>query len=56
MRLNLKAKVLSLAIVPVLLFAVAGYVLYEAWRRFYEPAEVQSVAMLVVESVIGLRL
>ncbi|AVO49553.1 cation transporter [Melaminivora suipulveris] len=41
-------EILAAAFNALLLFAVAGYVLYEAWRRFYEPAEVQSVAMLVV--------
>lgn len=37
----------------VLLFAVAGYVLYEAVRRFEEPPEVLSGPMLVV-AVLGL--
>jgi len=37
----------------VLLFGVAGYVLYEAWQRMAEPPEVLGVPMLVV-AVIGL--
>jgi len=37
----------------VLLFGVAGYVLYEAWQRFTDPPEVLGVPMLVV-AVIGL--
>jgi cobalt-zinc-cadmium efflux system protein len=37
----------------VLLFAVAGYVLYEAFRRFADPVEVLGVPMLVV-AVLGL--
>lgn len=41
-------EILAAAFNALLLFAVAGYVLYEAWRRFSEPPQVQSVAMLVV--------
>lgn len=37
----------------MLLFAVAGYVLYEAMQRFREPHDVESVPMLVV-AVAGL--
>jgi cobalt-zinc-cadmium efflux system protein len=37
----------------VLLFAVAGYVLYEAWQRFSSPPDVPGLPMLVV-AVIGL--
>lgn len=37
----------------VLLFAVAGYVLYEAYRRFSEPADVPGLPLLAV-AVIGL--
>ncbi len=37
----------------VLLFAVAGYVLYEAYRRLGDPPEVLSGAMLVV-AILGL--
>ncbi|MGB6104935.1 MAG: cation diffusion facilitator family transporter [Pusillimonas sp.] len=41
-------EILAAAFNALLLFVVAGYVLYEAYRRFSEPPEVQSVAMLVV--------
>ena len=37
----------------VLLFGVAGYILYEAYRRFSEPPEVLGLPMMVV-AVIGL--
>lgn len=37
----------------LLLFAVAGYVLFEAWQRWTHPPEVPGVPMLVV-AVIGL--
>lgn len=39
----------------VLLFGVAGYVLYEAIRRFQEPPEVPGVPLLIV-AVIGLTI
>ena len=35
----------------VLLFGVAGYILWEAWRRFTEPPEVAGVAVLVVAAI-----
>jgi cobalt-zinc-cadmium efflux system protein len=35
----------------VLLFAIAAYVLIEAWRRFSDPADVPGVALLVVATV-----
>lgn len=35
----------------VLLFGVAGYILFEAWRRFSEPPEVAGVAVIVVAAV-----
>ena len=37
----------------VLLFGVAGYVLYEAWQRFSEPREIPGAPLLVV-AVLGL--
>ena len=37
----------------VLLFAVAGYVLYEAWQRFSSPPDVPGLPMFVV-AVVGL--
>jgi cobalt-zinc-cadmium efflux system protein len=35
----------------ILLLAVAGYILYEAWARLREPTEVQTVPMLVVATL-----
>ena len=39
----------------LLLFAVAGYVLYEAYRRLFEPPAVPGIPLLVV-AVVGLAL
>jgi cobalt-zinc-cadmium efflux system protein len=44
-------EILAAAFNALMLFAVAGYILYEAWQRFNNPAEVQSVGMLVVASL-----
>lgn len=41
-------EVLAAAFNAVLLFVVAGYVLVEGIRRFFEPTEVQSMGMLIV--------
>lgn len=41
-------EILAAAFNASLLFLVALYILYEAWRRFREPAEVQSLGMLLV--------
>jgi cobalt-zinc-cadmium efflux system protein len=41
-------EILAAAFNALLLFAVAGYVLYEGIRRFVEPQEVQSLGMLAV--------
>ena len=46
-------EILAAAFNALLLFAVAGYVLWEGIGRFFEPAEVQSTGMLIV-AVIGL--
>lgn len=46
-------EVLAATFNAVLLFVVAGYVLVEGVRRFFEPAEVQSTGMLIV-AVVGL--
>lgn len=35
----------------VLLFGVAGYILFEAWHRFSEPPEVAGIAVLAVAAV-----
>ena len=41
-------EILAAAFNALLLFGVAGYILVEAWQRFREPTEVQSISMLVV--------
>lgn len=46
-------EILAAAFNAALLFLVAFYILYEAWSRFRQPAEVGSVGMLVV-AVLGL--
>ena len=48
-----RLEVLAALANAVLLFGVAGYVLYEAWQRLREPPEVMGVPMLIV-AVIGL--
>ena len=48
-----RLEVLAAVINGLLLFGVAGYVLYEAYRRIQDPPEVLGVPMLVV-AVIGL--
>jgi cobalt-zinc-cadmium efflux system protein len=44
-------EILAAAFNALLLFAVAGYVLWEGIQRFFEPAEVQSTGMLVVAGI-----
>lgn len=44
-------EVLAAAFNAQLLFVVALYILYEAWRRLREPPEIQSTGMLVVAGV-----
>lgn len=46
-------EILAAAFNAVLLFAVAIYIIYEAWERFQNPRPVQSTGMLVI-AVIGL--
>lgn len=46
-------EILASAFNAVLLFAVAIYILYEAYQRFQNPPEVHSVPMLIV-AVVGL--
>ena len=43
-----RAEILGAVINAVLLFGVAGYILYEAWQRLMEPPEVGSGLMLAV--------
>jgi cobalt-zinc-cadmium efflux system protein len=49
----LRLEIVAAAVNAVLLFGVAGYVLFEAWRRFGEPPAVASGLMLGV-AVVGL--
>ena len=44
-------EILAAAFNALLLFAVAGYVLWEGIQRFMEPAEVQSTGMLIVAAI-----
>ena len=44
-------EILAAAFNALLLFAVAGYVLWEGIQRFLEPAEVQSTGMLIIASI-----
>jgi cobalt-zinc-cadmium efflux system protein len=44
-------EILAAAFNAVLLFVVAGYVLYEGVMRFFSPEPVQSVGMLIVASI-----
>ncbi len=48
-------EILAAAFNAVLLFGVAGYILYEAWERFNAPVEVQTLGMLVV-ATLGLAI
>ncbi len=55
-------EILAAVLNAVLLFLVAIYVLYEAWRRIAAPAEIQSTMMLLVAAgglvvnLVGMRL
>ena len=46
-----RLEVLAALVNTVLLFGIAAYVLYEAWQRFQDPAEVPGVALLVVATI-----
>ena len=47
----LRLEILAAVVNAVLLFGVAAFVLYEAWRRLSEPAEVASGLMLAVATL-----
>lgn len=49
----LRLEILAAVVNAVLLFGVAAFVMYEAWRRIATPPEIESSLMLVV-AVIGL--
>lgn len=44
-------EILAAAFNALLLFAVAGYVLYEGVKRFFAPTEVESTGMLIVAAI-----
>lgn len=46
-------EILAAAFNAVLLFAVAGYILFEGYKRLVEPEEIQSTGMLAI-AVVGL--
>src|SRR3990170_8526620 len=48
-----RAEILAAAINSVLLFGLAAFVLYEAWRRLFEPADVASGLMLAIALLGG---
>ena len=45
-------EILAAAFNALLLFAVAGYVLWEGISRFFEPSEVQSTGMLTIAAMM----
>ena len=47
----LRFEILAAAFNAILLFAVAGYVLFEGIGRFFDPRPVESVGMLIVASI-----
>lgn len=52
-----RAEILAALVNAVLLFAVSGYILVEAYRRFREPLDVPSIPLLVVASIgLGVNL
>lgn len=48
-----RAEILAALVNAVVLLGISIYILYEAYRRFLDPPEVQSTAMLIV-AIIGL--
>src|SRR5262245_31728816 len=44
-------EILAATVNAVLLFVVGGYILYEGYRRFIEPPEIQLVGMLALEGL-----
>lgn len=44
-------EILAAAFNAVVLFVVAAYILYEAWQRFRDPPEIQSIGMLVIGAI-----
>ncbi len=46
-----RLEILASAFNAILLFLVGIYIVYEAWRRFAEPAEIHSLPMLIVAAL-----
>ena len=46
-----RAEILGALLNAVVLFGISFYILYEAWRRFQQPPEVQSVPMMIVAAI-----
>lgn len=46
-----RAEILAALVNSMLLFGVSGYILYEAWRRFQSPPEVQTLPMVGVATI-----
>lgn len=46
-----RLEVLAALVNTVLLFGIAAYVLYEAWQRLQDPADVPGVALLIVATI-----
>lgn len=46
-----RAEILAAMANAMVLFAISGFVLYEAWRRLHQPPDVQSATMLAIASV-----
>jgi cobalt-zinc-cadmium efflux system protein len=57
-----RAEILAAAANSIVLFGIAGYILFEAWHRFNEPPEIKSLPMLAVAigglvvNLVGVRL
>jgi len=46
-----RVEILAAVINGVLLFGIAGFVLFEAWRRFFEPSDIATTPMLAIATV-----
>jgi len=44
-------EILAATFNAILLFFIAGYIIYEAYKRFFLPSEVQSMGMLIIASL-----
>ena len=57
-----RAEILAATANSIVLFGIAAYILYEAWRRFQDPPEINSLPMLAVATgglivnLIGVKL